>query len=89
MSWSAYIIGKPEKVIENLESGLGFTGESLKEFEEARPHIIGLIKQNFETAEAPKVFIKLEASGHGTSCNGEPKSRSCTVNVTPVYNILV
>jgi hypothetical protein len=84
MSWSIGFIGKPEKVIEALEAESGkMSGESKVEYDEALPHLIVLVKQNFGT----NYPVKITASGHGQT--GEKPHRQLTASIELVYNLLV
>ncbi len=89
MSWSVSFIGKPEKVIEALEANsTKLNGQSKEEFDNALPHLIGLLKLNF----GPGYYstVKLEASGHATKSE-DPQYSYSTLNVKmePLAGLLV
>lgn len=77
MSWSFKAIGTTEKLVEALEGEPERISKDPNdycrvEFEAAKPHLIGLVKQNFAegTAEgtaARRPLISLTATGSATS----------------------
>lgn len=76
MSWSVSFIGTPEKIVEALEKyGAGLDGQSKKEFDEALPCMIGLVKLNFNAAY-PQLAIAIIANGHSYNGYG-----SCSVKI--------
>lgn len=91
MSWSISVIGKPENVVAEIErESAKQTGQSKVEFDDAMPHLIGLVNQTFTKAANYQVpIIKLDASGSGMSEGGEQKYRNCTVKIEPIYTKLV
>lgn len=65
MSWSISIIGKPKDIVTELEAKSGkFTDQSKVEFDDAKPHLVGLVNQIFTDSDVVPV-VKLVASGHG------------------------
>lgn len=87
MSYSVTFFGKPEKVVEALESySEKLSGPSKDEYDKALPNITGLVKQNFGTESQ---LLKVSANGHGTFQNGEPTQSYCAVNIETVYGLLV
>lgn len=85
MSWSVQFIGRPEKVIEALQTNSGkLSGESKVEYDSALPHLVGLVKENFGF-DYP---VKITASGHGFS-GGEKSNRQLTASVEVIYGLLV
>lgn len=81
MSWAVAFIGTPEKVAEALElHSNNISGESKVEYDEAKPHLIGLVKQNF----GYNYMVKVNASGHGMQ-----GSRQLSTLIEIVYNALV
>lgn len=62
MSWSVTVIGKPDKVVEQLSTYSGSFGnpQSNQEYEEARPHLQGLVS----LCVGSDLLINLSANGH-------------------------
>jgi hypothetical protein len=99
MTWIVNAVGKPENVISYLKAQTeSFSGNSLAEYKDALPHLIGLVEQNFrKDAPADMVgMIKLEASGTGlvekhNDYPGPPLPirRTCSVRIEPFNNNLV
>lgn len=96
MSWSFSGMGRPAKVVEALEKHMATApaGDlSRIEYEEAKPHLIGLVRQNFSADT--DVLIVLEASGSGSSTRKsdggewEHKQRQCQVKLERRYNNLL
>lgn len=92
MSWSVSLIGRAGRVIEALQqAGQSMSGHSKKEYEDAMPHLVGLVQQNFakdgSTYNPPA--IRVEASGSGETSNGEIVNRSCSVNIENIYGLLI
>jgi hypothetical protein len=87
MSWSVGFIGKPEKVVEALQShSEKLNGESKVEYDSALPHLIGVVNENF----GHDYPIKLTASGHGTNYGGtRPNERQLLVSLEFVCGLLV
>lgn len=84
MSWSVQFIGKPEKVVEALQTqSNNLTGESKVEYDSALPHLIALVNENFGTGYP----VKLSASGHGQT--GEKPTRQLTASIELIYGLLV
>jgi hypothetical protein len=78
MSWSITTSGTPEEVVLKLEeqsNTLG--GQSKEEFDYALPHMIALVRENFNGT------INLNAYGHGVKdTEGKYYDKSCTVNIS-------
>jgi hypothetical protein len=97
MSWSVIAIGTPEKVAEYLDShSSGLSGQSKVEYDDAKSHLIGLIKENFVSKGYAKRYpgmatplVKLTASGHGSSTNGDQDNRTCQVQIETFYSKLL
>ncbi len=65
MSWSVNLIGTPDNISKSLEkTSTELAGKSKEEFDAALPHMIGLVKQNYN-ASNPNLALNLIASGHG------------------------
>ena len=95
MSWSVSFIGKPANVVQALEAHsekIVNNDQSKLEYDEAKPHLIGLVQQNFVTPGASghkEPIIKLTASGSGYTKDGEQVQRSCTALIEGFYSELV
>lgn len=64
MSWSINFIGNPEKLVSALEEySTKIDGKSKEEYDAALPHMVGLVKQNYNKAYPP--VLRINASGHG------------------------
>lgn len=64
MSWSLTLIGKTGNIVKALEEqSTKFEGGTKLEFDAALPHLIGLVKENWNNGVEP--VMKLSASGHG------------------------
>jgi hypothetical protein len=95
MSWSFSCFGKPENVAAAIDKyGETLNGQSKIEFEDAKPHLIALVNQNF-AKEAPYSVptIKFSASGSGSAKSApgitEQVQRCCTVSVETLWAQLV
>lgn len=76
MSWSVSVIGTAEKInqeLDRIETEL--TGDSLAEFQEAKPHLQALIAGNVNSY----TLLQLVANGHASFQEG--KKTYGTVNV--------
>lgn len=92
MSWSVGFIGNPSKVVEALEKHSDLiTGQSKIEFDDALPHLVGLVKQNFaeEGENNAHVVIQLTANGHGYANGTVQMNRQVQVDLKRVYGLLV
>jgi len=83
MSWSFSHKGKPAEITAALETyGGGLSGQSKIEFDEARPHLAGLVNQNLENRpdrEPPTLAVS--AYGSGSAQGDQQLERSCTVKI--------
>lgn len=83
MSWSISFRGKPAEIAADLEKHSGsLTGQSKIEFDDALPHLVGLVKQTFENRpgrETPTLAIT--AHGSGSSDGDAQFERDCSVNI--------
>lgn len=85
MSWSIQIIGKPDKINERLEKySESLSDLSKAEFDEALPHLTGLVSQ----VVGEGVLIKLNASGHATFVQGKKTYGYVVVAIEPLYGDL-
>ena len=72
MSWSVSAVGEPEAVVRHLERYMAdqAPNQSKSEYDEAKPHLVALVKQNYATPGAPEyakgALVSIEASGSGT-----------------------
>ena len=95
MSWSVSIIGKPDAVIGELErESTRLSGQSKVEFDAAKPHLIGLVRENFKHPDANPHYLDptlhLEASGSGSfDVAGTQLHRTCSAKVSWVNGKLV
>ena len=83
MSWSVRLIGTPEKVAEALDKEsekLG--GQSKQEFDDAKPHLQELVKQNVGSAS---MLIDLSANGHATFVDGKKTQGTVQVELRHTY----
>jgi hypothetical protein len=72
MSYSISLLGTPENICKALdEQSLTLTGQSKAEFDEALPHLKGLVSQNSGTNK--DVAYSLNASGHGYVSTSQPE----------------
>jgi hypothetical protein len=86
MSWSKTVIGKPENVAAALEAHSETLGGASKiEYDQALPHMVGLVKQNIGS----NMVVKVTASGHGYVENGVIKNNQCSFNLEMFYAELV
>lgn len=88
MSWSVQLIGKPEAVAAELDKvSESLSGQSRVEFDAAKPHLQGLVRQNFakENTQFVAPLVRLNASGSGTAYGDEQTQRTCMVTVEPLY----
>jgi hypothetical protein len=90
MSWSVTVIGRPDKVVAELDKyGDSLNGQSRDEFTEAKPHLVGLVKLTV----GDTLVVRLEASGHAsfesTGFATSAKVRgACIVKLEPSYATL-
>lgn len=85
MSWSVRFLGKPAAVVAALEKhSETLTGQSLEEYNEAKPALITLVKGNVGAQ-----IVDVTASGHASFSNGEKTSGTVSVTVAPLYGQFV
>lgn len=83
MSWSVTLIGNPDNIAKALEKESEIlSGNSKVEFDAALPHLLGLVKENFNTVQPP--VLKIVASGHGYD-----NYRNCLVHIEHLTGKLV
>lgn len=90
MSWNVTFIGDPVNVVKALEENSAkLDGASKVEYDAALPHLVELVKQNFNN-NGIGIVVKVTASGHGyTGTDGIDQYRQCIVNVEQLYGVLV
>lgn len=77
MSWFISIAGNTEELVKSLEQhSESLDGMSKIEFDAALPHIVGLVKQNFDNDQNKLPLLSVEASGHGWDTY-----RQCVVSI--------
>lgn len=87
MSWSVTLVGQPKAVAQALEeygATSGMSGQSLREYEDAKPHLIGLVRQT-----VGQLCVTLRASGHATFTNGVKTYGTCSVALDSFYGTVV
>ena len=92
MSWGVSFIGKPANVVKALEEVSGKeVGQSKIEYDEALPHLIGLVNQNFVNPDAgeEQPTIQIKATGSGYASNGVQMRRQLSVTIESNYVKLV
>jgi len=88
MSWSVTFIGNPENVAKALEEqSTKLEGQSKVEYDSALPHMVALVKENFELVNQP--IVKIAANGHGYATNGEQTQRHFVMTIERIYGVLV
>jgi hypothetical protein len=102
MSWSFNAIGSPENVLKALEAKSEQISKdpddySRKEFDEAKPHLMALVKQNFVASDRnySPMAVSLVASGSATTehapagsgagAPGRKVQSSCCVEIKQLY----
>lgn len=90
MSWSISFVGKAAKVKAAVdENSSKLTGQSLAEYQEAKPHLMALIDQNITPDDGGQV-ISIKASGHANiGVGGTKTSSTCSVEIKQEYMNLV
>jgi hypothetical protein len=89
MSWSVSFVGKPEKVAEALEAhSANCTGQSKVEYDAAKPHLVALVRENFDKEHDGPV-IEFTASGSGYARGDEQMRRLLAVSIKQIYTTLL
>lgn len=84
MSWSVSYIGKPEKIVEALNQHTSsLSGQSLEEYQDALPYLIGIVQQNLNTDY--DLILNFSAGGSGYRADGVYKHKSCTIKLEQMY----
>jgi len=90
MSWSINAIGKPENIVKALEAeSTKMTGQSKVEYDDALPHLVGLVKQNFLGPDSEPPLIEVNANGSGYAKDGQQVTRDCAVTIKRHYTRMV
>ena len=91
MSWSIGFIGKPENIHAAIErESEKLSGQSKIEFDDAAPHLIALVEQNFNNQEGTTVsMLRVQASGSGYAKGEDQVNRSLTVSIEQFWANLV
>jgi hypothetical protein len=92
MSWSLNLIGRPAAIARAIEEmSAKLDGQSKVEFDAAKPHLAGLVGQNFVKPGEGQIepVMQLNASGSGYVSGGVQQYRSCAVELKSLYGRLV
>jgi hypothetical protein len=83
MRWSVSFSGTPAEVLAAIAKHSDtLTGQSKVAYDEARPHLVGLVRQNFvKEHEGAEPTLVLSAYGGGSTSNGVEVQRSCSVSL--------
>lgn len=85
MSWSVRVIGSPAACAAELRTDAQrLRGSARRQYEDALPHLVGLVEQNFAEAEFAghaSAELIVEAEGSGVEVNGRQILRECTVSI--------
>lgn len=80
MSWSVSFIGTPNKVADALDKhSETLAGQSLVEYDDAKPHLINLVKGNVSQ------FVSVTANGHSIFTSGVKTGGNLSVKIEPTY----
>jgi len=89
MSWHFKAIGTPAKLAERLEKETeNHHGQCLVEYNDAKPHLLGLLSQVFLADASVQPLIDLEASGSGYSKDGKQADRSISVSLKQIHGFV-
>jgi len=84
MSWSVNLVGKPANIkIALAQQSSKSTGQSKQEFDDALPHLNGLLDQYVLTDE--KTLVKLVASGSACFTNGKKTQGHIQVELNSLW----
>lgn len=95
MSWSFAATGTPEKIIAEIKRVCDkeYTAgtQSRLEFERALPHLVGLLELNYANPGSgyDEPIVRIEASGSGTTKNGEQVAEQVTAKIERVWGKLL
>jgi hypothetical protein len=85
MSWAVTASGTPGAVAAALRQyGETLTGQSRRAYDDALPHLVGLVEQNFAQAEFAghaSAELIVEASGSGIATAARQILRECSVSI--------
>lgn len=86
MSWSISFFGTAEKVAEAIEgAGAEMTGQSKLEYEAAAPHLVALVRENFQNGPGDPPLVRINAGGHGYAEGDKQVNRQATVTLERLY----
>lgn len=78
MSWSTSFVGKTDGIKAAIDRYANtLTGNSLEEFDAAKPHLVGLLDQNTSTG----VVLHLDANGHAYTNQEGQRIAQCSVTL--------
>lgn len=81
MSWSISVVGRPDAIVSALKNESDrLTAASKAEFDEALPHLVALLRQNYNKNGDP--VLELTANGHGVIKTGTGEREYCSCNVS-------
>ena len=86
MSWTFNGVGKPESVARAIDKAMeSYSGQSLKEFEQAAPQLKALVELN----TGPGLLVNVEASGHASfDANGVKTYGICMVKIGQLHGFV-
>jgi len=85
VSWSFQAVGKPEAVKRAIEesSNNKLTGQSLEEWNEAKPALLTLVGAN-----VGNVAVTVNANGHASFSDGVKTQGQCSVAIQSLYGFV-
>lgn len=93
MSWSLSCVGFPKAVAAAVDKySENLSGQSLAEFDEAKPHLLALINANFVSENSGgyiQPLLDFEASGSASVIQGKTTQSSCSVSIKPIWKTVV
>lgn len=97
VDWRISCIGDPESVVAYLyQEAQKLSGQARREYDDALPHLVGLVKNNFNAEHPEKTpILKLTACGDGSADKEEhgfdyfDRRRICVVSLEIVTATLL
>lgn len=87
MSWSISLLGTPDKVKEKLMAeSARLTGLSKQEFDEALPHLTGLVDQIVCDQQPP--LVEFNGNGHASFKEGRKIDGNLSVSIKRLHTTL-